>query len=58
MREIKFNDITDPFLDYSKVKKNISKVIKSNNFILGKETYMLEKKLSKSKKMATVQHFP
>ena len=47
MREIKFNDITDPFLDYSKVKKNISKVIKSNNFILGKETYMLEKKLSK-----------
>ena len=26
MREIKFNDITDPFLDYNKVKKNISKL--------------------------------
>ena len=47
MREIKFNDITDPFLDYNKVKKNISKVVMKKNFILGKEVYELEKKLSK-----------
>ena len=43
MREIKFNDITDPFLDYNKVKKNISKVVMKKNFILGKEVYELEK---------------
>ena len=47
MKEIKFNDIKDPFLDYTKVKKNISKVIKNKNYILGKEIYELEKKLSK-----------
>ena len=46
MREIKFNDITDPFLDYNKVKKNISKVV-MKKFYSWQRSIWVRKKLSK-----------
>ena len=44
--KIEFNNIRDPLLNNNKIKKKISNVIDSKNFILGKEVNVLEKRLS------------
>ncbi len=44
--KVEFNNLYDPTLDYKKLKKNISKLIDSKAYILGKEVKLLENRLA------------
>ena len=44
--KIKHNYLTEQFFDYKKILKNFEKVIKTNEFTLGKEVDEFENKIS------------